>query len=161
MEKFVIKGGNPLSGEISIGGAKNAAIAIIPAAVLVKGVCRLENMPRISDVKIQLEILEELGAKVSYVDETTVDIDCTDIHEATESAYELMRGIRASYYLLGSLLGRYGKASVSMPGGCDFGIRPIDQHIKGFEALGAHIEVRNGKIEADAMSGLHSANIYF
>ncbi|MBE6987222.1 MAG: UDP-N-acetylglucosamine 1-carboxyvinyltransferase [Ruminococcaceae bacterium] len=161
MEKFVIKGGNPLYGEISIGGAKNAAIAIIPAAVLVKGVCRLENMPKISDVTIQLDILKELGAKVSYVDETTVDIDCTEIHEATESAYELMRGIRASYYLLGSLLGRYGKASVSMPGGCDFGIRPIDQHIKGFEALGAHIEVRNGKIEADAMSGLHSANIYF
>ena len=161
MEKFVIKGGKPLHGEISIGGAKNAAIAIIPAAVLVKGVCRLENMPKISDVKIQLEILEELGAKVHYVDETTVDIDCSDIHEATEGAYELMRGIRASYYLLGSLLGRYNRASVSMPGGCDFGIRPIDQHIKGFEALGAHIDVRNGKIEAEANSGLHSANIYF
>ncbi|MBR4878587.1 MAG: UDP-N-acetylglucosamine 1-carboxyvinyltransferase [Clostridia bacterium] len=161
MEKFVIRGGNPLSGEISIGGAKNAAIAIIPAAALVKGVCRLENMPKISDVRIQLDILEELGAKVTYVDETTVDIDCTELHDPTESAYQLMCGIRASYYLLGSLLGRNGKASVSMPGGCDFGIRPIDQHIKGFEALGAHIDVRNGKIEADATSGLHSANIYF
>lgn len=161
MEKFVIKGGNPLFGEVSIGGAKNAAIAIIPAAVLVKGVCRLENMPKIKDVTVQLEILEELGAKIRQVGDTTVEIDCTTIHEATENAYELMRGIRASYYLLGSLLGRYGRASVSMPGGCDFGLRPIDQHIKGFEALGAHLDVRAGKIEATTTGGLTAGSIYF
>lgn len=161
MEKFIINGGKPLFGEISIGGAKNAAIAIIPACVLVKGVCRLENMPKIKDVTIQLEILEELGATVRQVGDTTVEIDCTNISETTPQAYELMRGIRASYYLLGSLLGRYNRASVSMPGGCDFGLRPIDQHIKGFEALGAHIDVVSGRIEAAAANGLSGTSIYF
>lgn len=112
MEKFVIKGGHKLFGEVTIGGAKNAAIAIIPAAALVRGVCRLENMPKISDVTTQLEILEELGAKVRQVGDTTVEIDCTNLHETTERAFELMREIRASYYLIGSLLGRFRRASV-------------------------------------------------
>lgn len=161
MEKFVIKGGNPLSGEISIGGAKNAAIAIIPAAVLVKGVCRLENMPKIRDVTIQLEILRNMGAQVRLVNDTTVEIDSTNIHEVNEKGFELMRNIRASYYLIGALLGRFHKAYVAMPGGCDFGVRPIDQHIKGFEALGATIEVvPGGAIEAQARHGLIGTSIY-
>ena len=161
MEKFVIKGGNPLSGEITIGGAKNAAIAIIPAAVLVKGVCRLENMPKIRDVTIQLEILRNMGANVRLINDTTVEIDCTNIHEVNEKGFELMRDIRASYYLIGALLGRDNKAYVAMPGGCDFGVRPIDQHIKGFEALGATIEVvPGGAIDAQARGGLLGANIY-
>ena len=161
MEKFVIKGGHKLFGEVTIGGAKNAAIAIIPAAALVRGVCRLENMPKISDVTTQLEILEELGAKVRQVGDTTVEIDCTNLHETTERAFELMREIRASYYLIGSLLGRFRRASVSMPGGCDFGLRPIDQHIKGFEALGTHIDVVAGRIDAVAPNDLVGTNIYF
>ncbi len=161
MEKFVIKGGHKLFGEVTIGGAKNAAIAIIPAVALVRGVCRLENMPKISDVTTQLEILEELGAKVRQVGDTTVEIDCTNLHETTERAFELMREIRASYYLIGSLLGRFRRASVSMPGGCDFGLRPIDQHIKGFEALGTHIDVVAGRIDAVAPNDLVGTNIYF
>lgn len=160
MDKYVINGGKPLFGEITISGAKNAAVAIIPAALLVNGVCRIENIPKIKDVSIQLEILRQLGASVKLVCDTTVEIDCSKIDRNAKVEYELMRSIRASYYLIGSLLGRYSHALVAMPGGCDFGVRPIDQHIKGFEALGATVEVRNGFIEAVAVGGIHGANIY-
>ena len=160
MEKYLIQGGNPLRGEVEISGAKNAAVAIIPAALMVEGVCRLENLPQISDVEMLLTILEHLGAKVSHVDQNTVDIDCTDVH-FQDAPFELMRKIRASYYLIGAMLGRFGTAKTTMPGGCNFGVRPIDQHIKGMTALGASVLVENGFIYANAgENGLVGARIY-
>ena len=141
MTKYVIHGGKPLFGEIDISGAKNAAVAIIPAALLVDGVCRIENIPQISDVTLILNILQELGADVRTVNRTTVDVDCSHIRNARVPE-ELARKIRASYYLIGALLGRFGSAEVPPPGGCDFGGRPIDQHIKGFVAMGADVDVR-------------------
>lgn len=150
MTKYVINGGKPLYGTVPISGAKNAAVAIIPATLLVDGVCRIENIPQISDVTLILNILQELGADVRTVDRTTVDIDCTHIHNA-KVPDELARKIRASYYLIGALLGRFGLADVALPGGCDFGgTRPIDQHLKGFNALGAQVEVQGGFINARA-----------
>lgn len=148
MTKYQIRGGNPLHGSIEISGAKNAAVAIIPAALMVDGVCRIENIPQISDVTLILQILRELGAEVRVVNKTTMDVDCSRIRNR-QVPYELGRKIRASYYLVGALLGRFGWAEVPLPGGCDLGGRPIDQHIKGFEAMGAHVEVRNGYIYAD------------
>jgi len=147
LTKYQIRGGNRLHGEIEISGAKNAAVAIIPAALMVDGVCRIENIPQISDVTLILQILQELGAEVKTVNRTTVDIDCSRIRNRQVS---MERGskIRASYYLVGALLGRFGWAEVPMPGGCDLGGRPIDQHIKGFAAMGAQVEVRNGYIDA-------------
>ena len=147
MTKYQIRGGNRLHGEIEISGAKNAAVAIIPAALMVDGVCRIENIPQISDVTLILQILQELGATVKTINRTTVDIDCSRIRNQKVS---MERGskIRASYYLVGALLGRFGWAEVPMPGGCDLGGRPIDQHIKGFAAMGAQVEVRNGYIDA-------------
>ncbi|MEG0764722.1 MAG: UDP-N-acetylglucosamine 1-carboxyvinyltransferase [Pseudoflavonifractor sp.] len=152
MTKYVIHGGKPLYGEIEISGAKNAAVAIIPAALLVDGVCRIENIPQISDVTLILTILQELGADVRTVNRTTVDIDCSHIRNA-KVPHELARQIRASYYLIGALLGRFGSAQVPPPGGCDFGGRPIDQHIKGFVAMGAEVEVGGGYINAQAKNG--------
>ena len=151
MTKYQIRGGNRLHGEIEISGAKNAAVAIIPAALMVDGVCRIENIPQISDVTLILQILQELGATVKTVNRTTVDIDCSHIRNQKVS---MDRGskIRASYYLVGALLGRFGWAEVPMPGGCDLGGRPIDQHIKGFAAMGAQVEVRNGYIDAKIAS---------
>ena len=141
MKKYVIHGGTPLHGKVNISGAKNAAVAIIPAALLVDGVCRIENIPQISDVTALLKILEQLGAKVRVLTKTDVEIDCTHIF-TTHVPQDLTHKIRASYYLIGALLGRFGEAEVSMPGGCNFGsARPIDQHIKGFEAMGAEIKV--------------------
>ena len=156
MTKYVIHGGKPLFGEIDISGAKNAAVAIIPAALLVDGVCRIENIPQISDVTLILNILQELGADVRTVNRTTVDVDCSHIRNARVPE-ELARKIRASYYLIGALLGRFGSAEVPPPGGCDFGGRPIDQHIKGFEALGATVTTDYGFINAqsDEMFGAH------
>ncbi|MDO5445243.1 MAG: UDP-N-acetylglucosamine 1-carboxyvinyltransferase [Eubacteriales bacterium] len=160
MEKYVIKGGKPLKGEVTISGAKNAAVAIIPASLLVKGVCRIENMPHISDTDMLLTILKELGAKVRFIDNSTIDIDCTNV-EFGNAPFDLMRKIRASYYLIGAMLGRFGKAKTTMPGGCNFGCRPIDQHIKGMEALGAEINVKNGFVYAAAPEGkLHGSFIY-
>lgn len=160
MTKYVIHGGKPLSGEIEISGAKNAAVAIIPAALLVDGVCRIENIPQISDVTLLLRILEQHGAEISTINRHTMDINCTDISKRG-TAFELMRQIRASYYLVGAMLGRFGRAEVSMPGGCDLGVRPIDQHIKGFTAMGAEVEVRNGIIYANVPGGrLRGADIY-
>ena len=148
----MIHGGKPLHGEIDISGAKNAAVAIIPAALLVDGTCRIENIPQISDVTLILNILQELGADVRTVNRTTVDIDCSHIRNARVPE-ELARKIRASYYLVGALLGRFGSAEVPPPGGCDFGGRPIDQHIKGFVAMGAEVDVRNGLIYAQVPGG--------
>lgn len=162
MTKYIINGGNRLNGEVSISGAKNAAIAIIPATLLVDGPCRIENVPKIIDVTLQLEILRELGSHIRLLNSTTVEINGNYIAEANVP-YELMRKIRASYYLIGALLGKYHHAKVAMPGGCNFGgIRPIDQHIKGFKALGAQVEIREGGyIHADAPNGLTGAHIYF
>ncbi|MBQ3055126.1 MAG: UDP-N-acetylglucosamine 1-carboxyvinyltransferase [Oscillospiraceae bacterium] len=159
MTKYVINGKRELRGEVTISGAKNAAVAIIPAAILVNGVCRIENIPRISDVTKMLEIMRELGAKIKLIDSSCVEIDCTDI-KSTKAPYEMARSIRASYYLIGALLGRFHKAQVSLPGGCYFGVRPIDQHIKGFRAVGADVEVQNGYVVAEAQNGLRGANVY-
>ena len=152
MQKYIIQGGRPLFGEVHISGAKNAAVAIIPAALLVNGVCRIENVPQISDVTVLLKILQQLGANVRFLNPTDVEIDCTHIR-TTHVPQELAHKLRASYYLIGALLGRFGSAEVSMPGGCNFGgVRPIDQHVKGFVAMGA--EVREGDyIRARAAGG--------
>ena len=159
MDKFVIKGGKPLKGEVTISGAKNAALAIIPACILVEGPCCIENIPRIDDVYLILEILEKMGASVKHISETTVCIDCTTM-TATTTPSHLARKMRASYYTLGALLGRFSRAQVDLPGGCNFGsVRPIDQHIKGLEALGASIRVEYGMIYASAQK-MHGAEIY-
>jgi UDP-N-acetylglucosamine 1-carboxyvinyltransferase len=159
--KYIINGGKPLSGDIYVSGAKNAALAVIASSVVVDGVSRIENIPKIIDVTLMLEILKELGAKVRLVGPCTVEIDSTTVMNKTAS-YEAMRKMRASYYLIGALLGRFGHAVVAMPGGCDLGVRPIDQHIKGFEALGAKVEVKSGFIHASAKGGrLKGAHIYF
>ena len=130
----MIRGGKPLFGEVEISGAKNAAVAIIPAALLVDGVCRIENIPQISDVTLCLRILESLGANVRSINPHTVEIDATRIR-STRTPYDLATKIRASYYLIGSLLGRFGRAEVSMPGGCNFGgVRPIDQYVRRFHS---------------------------
>ena len=146
MEKYVVTGGAVLKGEVTISGAKNAVVAIIPATVLARDVCVIENIPNISDVTALLNILRDLGAKVRLLDKTTVEIDTTHIGEPVVS-HELAKPLRASYYFLGSLLGRCGRADVSLPGGCNFGgVRPIDQHIKGFKALGADVSVNYGMV---------------
>lgn len=160
MTKYIVQGGSPLFGEVHISGAKNAAVAILPAALLVDGVCRIENIPQISDVTLMLRMLQELGAKVKTVDRTTVDVDCSHIVNR-QVPYESGRKIRASYYLIGALLGRFGAAEVPLPGGCDFGGRPIDQHIKGMVAMGAEVDVRNGYVCARATGGrLRGTQIY-
>ena len=160
LDRYVIHGGRPLHGEIEISGAKNAAVAIIPAALMVDGVCRIENMPQISDVDMLLKILQGLGARVEYLSPSAVEIDCTQVR-FTEPPYDLMRKIRASYYFIGSMLSRFGSAKTTMPGGCNFGVRPIDQHIKGMTAMGANVEVKNGFVYADTPDGrLHGAKVY-
>ena len=160
MTKYMIRGGMPLHGEVEISGAKNAAVAIIPAALLVDGVCRIENIPQISDVTLILKILQELGADVRTVNRTTVDIDCSRIRNCVVPD-ELARKIRASYYLVGALLSRFGNADVPLPGGCDFGGRPIDQHIKGFVAMGAEVDVGGGIVHAVTPSGrMQGASVY-
>jgi len=162
LTKYIVQGGKPLFGEVEISGAKNAAVAIIPATLLVDGICRIENIPQIADVTMCLKILEELGANVRTINRHTVEIDCRNIR-TTETSYDYAPRIRASYYLLGSLLGRFGHAKVAMPGGCNFGgTRPIDQHVKGFTALGAKVVVEEGGfIRTTAEEGrLKGANIY-
>ncbi len=160
MNKFVINGGKQLNGEVTISGAKNAAVAIIPGVILCDEPCRIENIPNISDVTLIGTILKEMGADVKRVNKSTLDIDPRNIrtHEATT---DLVRGMRASYYLLGALLGRFGKAKVSLPGGCNFGVRPIDQHLKGFEALGCTHEICDGAVDIKSKEGhLVGNNIY-
>ena len=147
MEKLVITGPTPLRGDVTISGAKNAAVAIIPATILINGVCTIENLPNISDVKMYCEILQKLGVKIKWIDEHSIEVDSRNIN-STAAALELTRKFRASYYLLGALLGRCGRAEVGLPGGCNIGPRPIDQHIKGFEALGATVDVSSGNITA-------------
>ncbi len=160
LDKYVIKGGRQLFGEVEISGAKNAAVAIIPAALMVDGVCRIENIPQISDTRKLLEMLEYMGAEIRLVNKNTLDIDCSQVH-MSESIYALTRQIRASYYLIGSMLGRFGEAKTTMPGGCNFGVRPIDQHVKGMKALGAEMNISGGFIRAQAVGGrLHGARIY-
>ena len=158
MEKLVITGGTPLKGEVTISGAKNAAVAILPAALLIDGTCTINNLPNISDVKIYCDILEQLGAKITWNSTNEITIDSSEI-TTTKAPLDLTSKFRASYYLLGSLLSRKGSATVGMPGGCKLGARPIDQHIKGFEALGANVDLEQGKIIAKAKK-LKGTSIY-
>ena len=160
MIKYIVQGGTKLSGSVTISGAKNAAGAILPATLLVSGPCRIENVPDISDVRLLLEILRDMGAEIRRYGRNTLEIDCTRARNAT-APIELVRRIRASYYLIGAELGRFGHAHVAMPGGCNFGVRPIDQHIKGFEAMGAMVEQSGGYVCADApKGGLRGGHIY-
>ena len=149
MEKLVVTGPTPLKGEVIINGAKNAAVAILPATLLIDGVCTIENLPNISDVKISCEILEKLGAKINWIDKHTITVDSRNII-TTQAPLDLTRKFRASYYIIGAMLSRMGEVEVGMPGGCKLGARPIDQHIKGFEALGAEVTVEKGTIHAKA-----------
>ena len=147
MEQLIIHGGNILKGTVSVSGAKNAALAILPATILSKGICTIENVPCVKDISVLLDAMRELGCKIDYIDAHTIKIDSTKLVTIRVN-YEYIRKIRASYYLLGALLGKYKKAEVALPGGCNIGSRPIDQHIKGFEALGADVKIEHGMIKA-------------
>lgn len=149
MEKFVINGGRRLVGEVTVSGAKNAAVAIIPAVILSDGVCRIENIPGITDVAAIVRILYELGANIKTINKNTVEIDPRHVNSYVVSA-DMSKRMRASSYFIGAMLGRFHRARVAPPGGCDFGVRPIDQHIKGFEALGAKVSIDNGMVDARA-----------
>ena len=150
MDKFVITGGTPLTGEVTISGAKNAVVAILPATILAEDVCRIENIPDISDVSAMINILSIMGAHVKFINKNTVEIDTRYINSHVVE-YDLSKQLRASYYLIGALLGRFNRAEVAMPGGCYLGVRPIDQHIKGFEALGATVTMEeNAMVNARA-----------
>lgn len=159
LDKFVINGGLPLKGEVTVSGAKNAAVAIIPAVILADEPCRIENIPNISDVTFIANILAEIGAKVRRINKSTLEIDPTSIRTSI-ATYEQVKGMRASYYLLGALLGKFNQAQVAMPGGCDFGVRPVDQHLKGFAALGAKHELINGAVISVSAEQLVGAHIY-
>ena len=158
MEKLVIQGRTRLHGEVTISGAKNAAVALIPATLLINGVCTLENLPNISDVQIQCEILKELGATIEWLNPNTARIDTSTV-DNYKAPLDKTSKFRASYYLIGALLSRFHNVEVGLPGGCNLGARPIDQHIKGFEALGANVEVATGKVTASA-ENLIGAPIY-
>lgn len=149
MEKFIIQGGNKLEGSVHISGAKNSVVAILPAVILCDGVCRIENVPNISDVSVTLKILYELGAKVRMINQSTFEIDPTHVNSYVISK-DMSSRMRASSYFIGAMLGRFNRARVAPPGGCDFGVRPIDQHIKGFQALGARVIIDNGMVDAKA-----------
>ena len=160
MEKFVINGGNPLRGEVTISGAKNAALAIIPAAILSQDVCRIENVPTsISDVSFMIKTLKHIGAGVKLIDRTTIEIDSRFVNSYV-IAHDMTKYLRASYYFIGALLGRFHRARVAMPGGCYLGPRPIDQHIKGFEALGAKVTVEDNAIVETTADELVGSPIY-
>ncbi len=158
MEKFVINGGVPLKGKVRIGGAKNAAVAILPAVLLADSPCIIENLPEISDVSTLLRSMKALGAKIRPINRTSVEIDPVNVHSFVVTK-EMAEGMRASSYFLGALLGRMNRARVAPPGGCDFGVRPIDQHIKGFEALGAKVTIENGMVNARAKQ-LSGCSVY-
>ena len=159
MAKYVIKGGKPLEGAVTINGAKNAAVAILPAAILVSGKCRVENVPDISDVRILLDILQDMGAEVVWEEPGVVSLDCSAV-TSTNPNPELVRKMRASYYLMGALLSRFHKAHVALPGGCNFATRPIDQHIKGFVALGADVDETEDYVNlTPGPDGLHGNRI--
>ena len=159
MEKLKIAGGNRLNGTVTISGSKNAVVAIIPAALLVEGKCVIENVPAIDDVSVITEILVKLGAKVKLINKNTLEIDSTNVNKF-KADHEMVRKMRASYYLMGALLGRFNKAMVSMPGGCNLGPRPVDQHLKGFKSLGVNVSEDNGyyNLSTEELVGGH---IYF
>ncbi|HIZ74853.1 MAG TPA: UDP-N-acetylglucosamine 1-carboxyvinyltransferase [Candidatus Mediterraneibacter stercoravium] len=159
MEQYIIKGGNPLVGEVEIGGAKNAALAILAAAIMTDETVLIDNLPDVNDVNVLLEAIQGIGAMVQRIDRHTVKINGSTI-TSFDIEYDYIKKIRASYYLLGALLGKYRKAEVALPGGCNIGSRPIDQHLKGFRALGADVDIEHGKIvaEADHLRGTH---LYF
>ena len=159
MTELIVRGGKALHGAVEISGAKNAAVAILPATFLVDGKCRIENIPQISDVTVLLESMREMGANIRTVNRTTMSIDCAALPYREPGAG--LGGIRASYYFIGAMLGRFGMAKVPMPGGCEIGVRPIDQHLKGMRAMGAEVSVEGGCVVARAQNGrLHGANIY-
>ena len=160
MEKIVVHGGVPLMGSVEVSGSKNAALPIIYACALVPGKVVLENIPNISDIGCSFSILRGMGAEIRRLDRTTYEIDCTNLVPGT-SDYSLVRKLRGSYYLLGAEFGRFGKARVGLPGGCDFGVRPIDQHIKGFEALGGDVNIEGGYIDIQSDNGARGTNIFF
>ena len=160
MEKFIVRGPCSLHGEVTISGAKNAAVAILPATLLVKGKCHLENVPNISDIRAYCKILESLGSKIEYISDNELIIDNSDVSSAIAS-YDLTSKFRASYYLLGALIGRFDKVQIGLPGGCKLGARPIDQHIKAFKKLGAKVIVRNGNVYASKTEPLQGTNIFF
>ena len=149
MEQYMIKGGKPLQGEVSIGGAKNAALGILAAAIMTDETVTIDNLPDVRDINVLLQAMEGIGAKIERINRHTVKINGSNISSVSID-YEFIRKIRASYYLLGALLGKYNKAQVALPGGCNIGSRPIDQHIKGFKALGAEVKIEQGMIDASA-----------
>ena len=159
MKKIIVNGPCRLEGEVTISGAKNAAVAILPATLLVKGKCHLDNVPDISDIRAYYQILESLGSKIEYISKNEVIIDNTEVTSAIAS-YELTSKFRASYYLIGSLLGRFDNVQISLPGGCNLGARPIDQHIKAFEKLGAEVKVMRGNVYARRKKRLKGNNIF-
>lgn len=158
-QQFIMKGGRPLRGEVVIGGAKNAALGIIAGALLTDEEVILENLPDVRDVNVMLEALKEIGARVKRIDRHTVSITAAEISDVSIDD-EFIRRIRASYYFIGALLGKYQKACVPLPGGCAIGSRPIDQHLKGFRALGTNVQIRNGCVVANAENGLRASHIY-
>ncbi len=159
MEQYIIKGGHPLVGEVEIGGAKNAALAILAAGIMTDDTVRIDNLPDVNDINVLLDAIAGIGASVHRIDRHTVSINGNGIRDFSIE-YDYIKKIRASYYLLGALLGKYKHAEVALPGGCNIGSRPIDQHLKGFRALGADVDIEHGKIiaEADRLAGKH---IYF
>ena len=160
MEQYIIKGGNPLVGEVVIGGAKNAALPVLAAAVMTDGKCMIDNMPDVRDINVLLQAMQEIGADIDRTGKHEVTISGKGIHPECDVDNEFIRKIRASYYLIGALLGKYKRARVALPGGCEIGSRPIDQHIKGFKMLGAEIEIENGMISATAKELRRSPYLY-
>ena len=159
MEQYIIKGGSPLVGEVEIGGAKNAALAILSAAIMTDETVTIDNLPDVNDINVLLEAISGIGASVQRIDRHTVRINGATVGDFSIE-YDYIKKIRASYYLLGALLGKYRKAEVALPGGCNIGSRPIDQHLKGFRALGAEVEIEHGKIAAEA-ERLRGTHLYF
>lgn len=160
MEKIIINGGKRLSGEVTISGAKNAVVAILPATILAGDVCRIENIPNISDVSAMVKILRNLGAEIKMINKNTLEIDTTNVrHDVVE--HDMSKLLRASYYFIGALLGRFNHAKVAMPGGCCFGVRPIDQHIKGFEAIGASVTMEENAMVDVKTENLLGTSVYF
>ncbi len=159
MDQYIIKGGSPLVGEVEIGGAKNAALPILAAAIMADEPVLIENLPNVNDINILIEAIGQIGAKVRRIDEHTVEIDGSTVTE-TDIQFEIIKKIRASYYFLGAMLGKYGKARVALPGGCKIGSRPIDLHIKGFEAMNATVDLENHTIGVESKN-LKAAHIFF
>lgn len=159
MEQYIIKGGSPLVGEVEIGGAKNAALAILAAAIMTDETVLIDNLPDVNDINVMLEAISGIGATVQRVDRHTVKINGSTINDFNIE-YDYIKKIRASYYLLGAMLGKYKRAEVALPGGCNIGSRPIDQHLKGFRALNADVDIEHGKIVAES-TALRGTHLYF